>query len=135
MSVMGNIHWINADGTERIEASPLGPTFNAMEKFVGGQTEHVSVLYNGYPASMFVHEFGRRQWPDRNPNATEIYFAASRARGVDPENEEYATQELLKLADSMGVPHENIVRLDKAEGMAKAPGIYGPAILLENFPI
>ena len=127
------VHWIDKDGNETI-GMEFYPTTGQMKKWVKGWTEHVSVLYNCKPASMFVHEFGRRQWPARNPAATEIYFAASRARGVDPEDKAQEAAELNKLAGGLGVKPENIIYLEDQEGMAKAVGIYGPAVLIEEAP-
>ncbi len=128
----GKVHWFGADGTQTTEEDVTQPTFSAMEEFLMGKTEHVTVLHNGKRCSMFVNEFGRSQWADRNPTATQIYFAASRARGIDPENKEQERQEVEKLADSLGVPHENIYHMEDP-ATAKPPGIYGPAILLEGF--
>lgn len=130
----GKIHWIAPSGTETIEESLQGPSVNEMRDFLKGDSEHVTVLYKLRQTSMYVHEYGRSLWADRNPTATEIYFAASRARGIDPEDQEQAEKALLEMAKNLGVPESKIVRLDKEEGMAQKPGIYGPAILLEGFP-
>ncbi len=128
----GIVHWFGADGTQTTEEDAIMPSMATMEAFLMGRTEHVSVLHNGKSSSMYVHEFGRRQWADRNPTATEIYFAASRARGIDPEDTKQARKELEAMADSMGVSHENIHYMEDP-ATAKPPGIYGPAILLEDF--
>ena len=129
---MGTITWIGYAGETVVQEDADSPTFDRMEEFLAGQTEHVTVLHNGKSCSMYVNEFGRRLWTDRNPTATEIYFAASKARGIDPEDKEQARKELEKLADSMGVKHENIHYLEDPE-TSPPPGIYGPAILLEGF--
>jgi hypothetical protein len=127
------IHWINADGVERIEMTTESPSFNKMKDFLGDNSEHVSVLFNGKPTSMFVHEFGRTVFDDRNPTATEIYFAASRARGIDPEDKSQERKGAEATAKRLGIPFENITYLDPAP--EKPVGIYGPAILLEGFKL
>lgn len=127
------VHWIDKNGDEIIHMEPY-PSMQEMKVYVGGWTEHVSVLYNCKPASMFVHEFGRRQWPDRNEPATQIYFAASRARGIDPEDPVQAKAQVNKFAEQMGVKPENVYHLEKQDGMAPPPGIYGPAVLIEEAP-
>ena len=126
-----NVHWIGADGTETTEHDVSMPTHDKMKAFVMGGTEHISVLYNGVECSMFVNEVGRGLWTDRNPTAIEIYFAMARAQGRDPEDKDQEERDLLDMADRMGIPHENIVRMDIAP--EQPPGIYGPAILLEGF--
>ena len=128
----GTVHWFNDKGVETIFVDVESPTIDSMEEYIGGKTEHVTVLYNGQSCSMFVHEFGRSMWADRNPTATSIYFAASKARGIDPEDEGQARKEVEALAESMGISHENIHYMEDP-ATAKPPGIYGPAVLLEGF--
>ncbi len=128
----GIVHWFGADGTQTTETDVAMPSIERMELYLDGLTEHVTVLFNRKRCSMYVHEFGRRLWTARNPAATEIYFAAARARGIDPENKEQARQQIEAMADRMGVSHENITYMENPE-TAKPPGIYGPAILLEDF--
>jgi hypothetical protein len=129
----GKIHWIKGDGTKTVEESEQTPTFHKMKDFLGDHPEHVSVLYEGKLTSMFVHEFGRIVFDERNPTATDIYFALSRAQGFDPESltSEMETDAARQWADHLGVPPENVINLDPAP--EKPPGIYGPAILLEGF--
>jgi hypothetical protein len=129
----GRVHWINGDGTERIEETDEGPSFEAIKDFLGGWSEHVSVLYDGRPTSMFVHELGRSAFKERNPLATEIYFAASKARGVDPEDKVAEIKEVEATAERLGIPVENITYLDPEP--QKPVGIYGPAILLEGIAL
>lgn len=128
------VHWINIDGTERIERSMQGPTFNEMKDFLGDNAEHVTVLYEGKRCSMFVHEFGRVLGLPRNEKATEIYFAASRSRGHDPmaEFEKRGTTDM-RPEDVPEGPFKtaNIVNLDPTPNAP--PGIHGPAILLVGF--
>ena len=131
--IRGTVHWISETGDIRIVPDVRYPTIHEMNEFVMGNTEHITVLFKNARTSMLVNEFGRRLWTDRNPAATEIYFAASRARGIDPEDAEQAEQELQKMAASMGVKSVDIIRLDNSDEMATAPGIYGPAIVLEGF--
>ncbi len=130
---VSSIHWINANGTERIEVTDRTPSFNEMKDFLGDNSEHVSVLFDGRPTSLFVHEWGRTIYDDRNPTATEIYFAAARSRGIDPEDKGQSKKQAEDTAKQLGIPLENIRYLDPAP--EKPVGIYGPAILLEGIPL
>ncbi len=65
--------------------------------------------------------------------ATEIYFAAARARGIDPEDKQAGRKEVEALAEELCVPLDKITTLDSAP--EKPVGIYGPAILLEGIEL
>lgn len=62
-----------------VAAGAPGPGFDILrrllETYLGGNLEHVSVLWNGKPADMFVHETGRLDGMPRNEAATAIYRA------------------------------------------------------------
>lgn len=136
---MNRVHWINVDGTERIEENVESPTFNAMKDFLGDNAEHVTVLYANRRCSMFVHEFGRIQGLPRNEKATEIYFAASRSRGIDPMAEFEAFGSTIPEGEegSEGVMKDTpfgrarVINLDPRPN--EPLGIHGPAILLVGF--
>jgi hypothetical protein len=49
----------------------------------GGEMERVAVLHEGGPCDMFVDETGHIKRLKPNPNATAIYHAASKARGLN----------------------------------------------------
>jgi len=140
---MSRVHWINVDSTVRIEENAESPTFNAMKDFLGDNAEHVTVLYEGKRASMFVHEMGRVIGLPRNRLATEIYFAASRARGIDPVAEfvkkgttGMKPGDITMSGSAFELPEgwpadTKITNLDPTPN--EPPGIHGPAILLEGF--
>ncbi len=130
----GRVHWIDEMGIERIEESAPYPTLDELRKYLKGDAEHISVLYKGAKTSMFVNEFGRELWEVRNTTATEVYFAASRARGIDPEDPKQAREDVEAMAKNLGVSPENIHYVENPE-TAKPPGIYGPAVLLEGFKL
>ena len=136
MNDIGTVHWIRPEGTVFIATNTESPTFDKMKEFLGGHSEHVTVLYKGKRASMFVHEFGRILGLPRNAVATEIYFAASRARGKDPmtEFEKKGTTDI-RPEDISDGPFKtaDIVNLDPTPN--EPPGIHGSAILLEGFPL
>ena len=125
------VHWITDEGAVAIQKNATLPDWDVMTKYIGGHIEHVTVLYKGKSTAMYVHEEGRLKWEDRNEVATQIYFAASRARGIDPEDKEQDKRQAEAFAKSMGISAENIVYADDG---GKQVGIYGPAILLEGFP-
>lgn len=126
---MGNIHWMEPDGSVRTELATKEPTLDAMKEFVGGWIEHVAVMYEGkYPTSMIVNEDGIRLGLPVNEAATRIYWAASAARGYDLAKEEDRKALDAEWAARMGVPAEAVMNL----GPGGPPYIYGNAILLEN---
>ncbi len=71
----GNVDWPNDPGYDRIKTliAPL----------VGGDIEHVSVMYGGRRTDMFVNETGANDELPYNDRATAIYHVASQRRGVD----------------------------------------------------
>ena len=138
MNDTGTVHWIRPGGTVVVETNVQSPSFDKMKEFLDGHSEHVSVLYKGKPASMFVHEFGRILGLPRNAVATEIYFAASRARGRDPiaEFERKGTTDPKSedaIPDGWPTLATQVINLDPTPN--EPPGIHGPAILLEGFPL
>ncbi|KKM83738.1 hypothetical protein LCGC14_1306380 [marine sediment metagenome] len=139
MNDTGTVHWIRPGGTVVVETNVQSPSFDKMKEFLDGHSEHVSVLYKGKPASMFVHEFGRILGLPRNAVATEIYFAASRARGKDP-MAEFEARETTDPKPEDAIPgggvlqrDTQVINLDPTPN--EPPGIHGPAILLEGFPL
>lgn len=95
---MGRIYWIKVDGTEEdIEADISDAKANddflkvikkAEERYKTGFAEMVWVLHNGQRTLMLVDEFGAQPVMEGYPlpvneKATELYRAASRARGQD----------------------------------------------------
>jgi len=76
---------IRADNTEEQGSVdwPRAPKYETMKALIGpivkGPMEHVYVLHNEKPASMFVDESAliRAQVPPRNEKATRIYRAAA----------------------------------------------------------
>ena len=127
-------YWIKPDYTVEIKETAGEPSWEDMKEFVGGYLEHVSVLFDNRPCSMFVNEEGALIPLEENIIATQVYYAASRARGVDPANdaEREADQlaQLEKLAEGLGVPKENIKTFSL--GPPGAPKIYGPVILFDR---
>lgn len=73
------------------ECGKGGLGLEAAQKVVGGYIELVSVLHEGKACHMIANEMGalymwghnKNQQLDINRKATEIYHAASRARGQD----------------------------------------------------
>lgn len=139
MTDLGTVHWIRPEGTVVVETNAESPTFDKIKEFLGGHSEHVTVLYEGKRASMFVHEFGRIQRLPRNEKATEIYFAASRARGIDPMAEFEAFGSTIPEGEEgpEGVMKDTpfgrarVISMDPTPN--EPPGIHGPAILLVGF--
>lgn len=128
------VHWIDPEKDEIIEEATMPPVWDAMVEFLGGQPESVTVLYKGRRTLMFVHEMGRVIGLERNPAATEIYFAASRARGADPmaEFEKRGTTDMRREdVDDGPFKGAEIINMDPTPN--EPPGIHGPAILLEGF--
>jgi hypothetical protein len=80
---VGTIHYLTADGTERIESGDSAPDYSACERFLGGSRETVWVLYKGKRTCMFVHENGIAMGLPVNVAATEIYCAWPRSQGMD----------------------------------------------------
>ena len=107
-----------------------------MQDFVGGHIEIVSVLYLGKKAHMIVHEEGMILQLPVNGTATEIYHAATKARGVDPLNPEALKKDreafYCQMAKNLGIERDNleVVEMGHEEGIA--PMIYGPAIVFEG---
>lgn len=126
--------WIKPDGTMEVHETPGEPSWDDMKEFVGGFLEHVSVLFQGRRCSMFVHEEGALIPLDVNSVATEIYYAASRARGVEPTDdasrEADAEAQLRELAKNLNVKPENIHNITL--GPPGAPKIHGPVVLLDR---
>lgn len=85
---MIHAHIIPPEGEIRHEDLVAAPTLNWMrDRIGGGYVEYVSVLYQGRPTTMLVDEEGatnfRPGYPlPVNERATEIYWEASRRRGV-----------------------------------------------------
>ncbi len=115
---MGYIHWINTDGTERIEEAKFEPDWDEMRDFVGGYIEHVNVLYKGKQTAMYVHEEGRIIDLPINPVATDIYMANTRAR-------EAAGKGAFKWPEGV-----KVISLDPRPDLP--PSIHGPAVVMEN---
>ena len=76
------IHRIWPDGRHEIEEAEELPAFEDMQKFVEGWVERVKVLYEGKPTNMVVNEEGLLKGMELNSKATEIYHAATLARGL-----------------------------------------------------
>ena len=128
---MGTIHWIATDGTVTTEEADKAPNRKWMQRFVGGNIEHVSVLYKGhFPTHMYVNETGRLDNLPINPTATEIYYAASRYRGVEPTDPEAVRRDTERFAAELGAPPEAIITVDPQPDLP--PAIHGPAVLLEG---
>ena len=125
------IHWYSEGGDlVGIESRDTPPDLKEMQDFVGGYVEHVTVLHNEVRADMFIHEMGRFKFDVRNEPATQIYFAATRHQGRDPENVEESRAETIMMAARMGIKEEAVIF---GEPDGKPDGIYGPAILLVGF--
>lgn len=75
----GEIEWPDEPGYKAIAAF--------VDPIIGGHLEHVTVLHKGARADMFVEEFGAVNGMPVNVAATEIYWAASKARGEHPERD------------------------------------------------
>jgi hypothetical protein len=83
---------------KNLEPGDDGPGYDQLKAFIeplldGAPLEHVSVLWNGKPADMFVDELGRLELTTRPPlprneEATTIYRAAALRREPerDPES-------------------------------------------------
>lgn len=131
---MGKIHWIPTEGPERIEESDTAPSNEEMKAFVGGWTEHVNVLYEGvFPTSMFVKDDGRVLNLPVNRVATEIYWAASKARGVDLANKEERDADAKAFWESRGIDPDQVHNIDPRPD--DPPFIHGPAVLLEGIKL
>ena len=125
---MGFIHWLTPDGSERIDGANKAPPLKEMQDFVDGFVEHVSVLYKGKRASMFVHDEGAIIGLPINEAATKIYWAASAARGIDLADKEQRQ----KAEDEFWGRFGNIPRLDLNPRPDQPPFIHGNAIVLED---
>ena len=75
-----------------VQAGAPGPGYDALrpflEEILGGPLEHVSVLWHGKPADMFVRETGRIDGLPRNEEATAIYRAYWLSQHPDAKPEE-----------------------------------------------
>lgn len=80
---MGQVHYIPVHGEIVIEEADAAPNLETMKKYVGGWIELVHVLHEGQRRQMIVNEEGRLLDLERNERATDIYWNAARARGVD----------------------------------------------------
>ncbi len=128
---MKEVHWIPEGGVGVvIKQNGEEPTFKEMQDFCGGFLEHVTVLYAGKRAHMYVHEEGRMFFHKRNELATDIYFAASIARGINPDSAEDRARDLAEYAEKFG--GAKVIDLTEADG--KPQGIYGPAVLIVGYP-
>ncbi len=127
-------HWIHPSGSVVIRDEEGTPDWGEMQKYVGGDLEIVNVLFLKKACHMLVHDEGMVIGLPKNPKATEIYYAASRARGVDPANKEERkadeAKQLENLAERHGIPIENIITSKLGEGMENC--IYGSAVVLEG---
>jgi len=130
---MGTVHWIETDGTVREETAHKMPDWELMQKYVEGYIELVRVLHNGAAHYLIVNEEGRMRAMPFNEKATEIYFAASRSRGVEPTDPASAKKDAEDWARSKGIRPDFVVSIDPRPDLP--PGIYGPAILLENIKV
>ena len=133
---MSKIHWIPVDPTEpiRVEESTTMPSRDDMMEFVGGWLEYVNVLYEGhFPTSMIVNEEGRLRGLEPNNRATEIYWAASKARGVDLGDAAQRRADWDAYARSLGVDPDAVVSLDPQPDLP--PYIHGPAIVLQGIVV
>ena len=125
---------IMPDGTETVKEWPGEPPYEDMKEFVGGYIELVTVLNGGKRCHMIVNEEGMILGLPINDAATEVYYAASRARGVEP------TDDAQRLADSQAAFESLKKGLDpEGKGIAHinlcppgAPKIHGPAMLLDG---
>jgi len=126
--MMGQVHWIPARGEGRVERADSSPSLKAMQAWCAGFVEHVTVLYKGKRASMYVHDEGRIIGLPVNKAATEIYWAASRARGVEPSDQ--VEREADKQAFSERFKADFTVDLDTRPN--DPPFIHGNAVLLEG---
>ncbi len=126
--------WIQPDGSEEIHHLDHDPTLTQMQEFVGGNVDIIQVLYLGKPCHMVVHDEGMLIPLPKNLVATEIYYTASRARGVEPTDRKASQADsdaqIAGFAASLGIAPENIVSLDLGNDMENC--IYGPAIVLEG---
>ncbi len=85
-----------ADGTAGAVEWPKEPGYDAIKTLVQPllqdgikrhvNFEHVAVLFKRQRASMFVDDYGAFMGLPVNRAATEIYHAASKARGADTSN-------------------------------------------------
>jgi hypothetical protein len=88
---MGSYTVIHPDGREQIHRGWNAlPSRESMQATVGGDIEYVHVLHKGKRTFMVVNEIGATDLKPGyplpvNPKATEIYWAASRARGASVE--------------------------------------------------
>lgn len=84
-------HTIEAEAADYSDAALRAFVHRILNEQRDTHPEHVHVLFNGARRSMFVDEFGSgvygRDPLPVNDAATEIYWAASRARGLDPAKE------------------------------------------------
>ena len=131
--------WIQPDGTTEIHELEGMPRYDddvwkQAKEFIGGYFEFVHVLFNGERCDMIVDEDGIMKQLPVNAVATEIYYAASRARGVEPtcdaSREADSQAQLERLAAGLKIDPKNIRTFNL--GPPGAPKIYGPAIVFEG---
>jgi hypothetical protein len=80
---MKTMTFIPPEGPELREQRNDVPPLEELRAIIGGGwAEHVSVLYNGRPAHMFVDEEGSRKGLPVNLRATNIYRAYAQSRGI-----------------------------------------------------
>lgn len=70
---MKQIHWIAANGEVTIEERGTPPTLEAMQTYVEGHIEVVSVLFGGEPHQMIVNDEGMIKHMPLNWKATSVY--------------------------------------------------------------
>jgi len=80
---MSTIHYISADGSTRTEAATAAPDVGSCELYLGGDREWVHVLFKGKRTRMLVNENGIALGLPINAEATEIYHAWPRSKGMD----------------------------------------------------
>ena len=125
---MGTLHYIYHDKPEMVMPATKAPNLATMQEFVGGDIEHVTVLYNGKRTSMFVNDMGAMNGLPVNEAATKVYWAASAARGIDLGNKEQRE----KASDDFWARFGNIPRIDLNPHPDQPPFIHGNAIILEG---
>jgi len=127
--------WIQPNGDEEQHELDQEPTFTDMQKFVGGHIEIVNVLYQDKACHMIVHEEGMILQLPVNEVATEIYHAASKARGVDPLNptdlKKDREDHYNNMAKNLGIERSALKVVELGLTLLP-PMIYGPAIVFEG---
>ncbi len=124
--------WVNADGTKlELTDTIVLPEWSDMGVHCGGDLiEHVTVMFLGRRASMFVDEEGRMKYEQRSLFGTEVYFTNARLRGQDPESVQDIKARAVEMGKEMGFSEDQIVTLPSSD---KPEGIYGPSVILVGF--